>query len=157
LRRVDAPALLLPANKRRACLFHDLSLAGRRRARPVRGIRHAVLVSSLVLAPGLEATAVNPSLTVIAQPRPYPGRRPVDPTREFRPGVTRWVTVTSSRNTSTSRPCCRRLAGGAGVGGYAKRYAASAGREGSSADPQGARLCIDQLNRETYLFADSRA
>jgi hypothetical protein len=48
LRRVDAPTLLLPANERRACLFHDASLADRRRACPVCGLRHVRLVSPLM-------------------------------------------------------------------------------------------------------------
>jgi len=48
LRSLRAPASLLPADEWRACLFHGASLADRRRARHVRGIRHA-LVSASVL------------------------------------------------------------------------------------------------------------
>jgi len=45
LRRVDAPALLLPTNERRTGLFHDASLADRRRAGSARVMQHALLVS----------------------------------------------------------------------------------------------------------------
>ena len=45
LRGVDAPALLLPANERRARLCHEASLADIRHRRPDRVMRHAVVVS----------------------------------------------------------------------------------------------------------------
>ena len=48
LRRFGAPASLLPANEGWACffcLFHDATLADRRRARCIRLLRHAGLVS----------------------------------------------------------------------------------------------------------------
>jgi hypothetical protein len=43
--RVDAPALQLPADEWWARLFHDASLADRRRARRIRVLRNARLVS----------------------------------------------------------------------------------------------------------------
>ena len=51
LRRFITPATLLPAGEWWACLFHDASLADRRRARSVRVLRHARLVCASVLTP----------------------------------------------------------------------------------------------------------
>src|SRR5579872_6383414 len=44
LRRIEAPATLLPADERRAYLFHDASVADCRLARPVCVMCHALVV-----------------------------------------------------------------------------------------------------------------
>ncbi len=92
LRGFRAPALLLPTDERRACLFHDVSLADRREPVVFAISDMLFLVSAYVPRRRIEAMVVNLSLTRLAGPRPFRCRRPADPTREFRLGVARRVT-----------------------------------------------------------------